>query len=89
MSYFSRGHRDHRLTGVTKEDGNLVGDPATTIHLSAPDLALRWSVTVGHLANMRSAATGPAYLKLGGRVLYRLIDVEDYEERSRVTGSAA
>ncbi|MGE6955098.1 helix-turn-helix domain-containing protein [Staphylococcus capitis] len=66
-----------------------MGEPATTIHLSASDLALRWRVSVGHLANMRSAATGPAYLKLGGRVLYRLADIEDYEERSRVSGSAA
>jgi len=40
-------------------------------------------------ANLRSAGTGPAYLKLGGRVLYRLTDVEDYEERSRVLGRVA
>ncbi|MEV6304992.1 DNA-binding protein [Actinoplanes sp. NPDC051861] len=66
-----------------------MGNPATTIHLSAPDLALRWRVTVGHLANERSAGRGPAYLKLGGRVVYRLADVEDYEERSRIAGSAA
>lgn len=66
-----------------------MGDVATTIHLSAPDLALRWSVTVGHLANLRSAGTGPAYLKLGGRVLYRLTDVEDYEQQSRVPCHAA
>lgn len=66
-----------------------MGDPATTIHLSSSDLARRWSITVGHLANLRSAGTGPVYLKLGGRVLYRLIDVEDYEEQSRVLGRAA
>lgn len=66
-----------------------MGDPATTIHLSASDLAARWRVTVGHLANLRSAGAGPSHLKLGGRVLYRLADVEDYEERSRVLGRVA
>jgi hypothetical protein len=60
-----------------------------TIHLIPSALAERWSVSVGHLANLRSAGTGPAYLKLGGRILYRLADVEDYETRARVTGNAA
>lgn len=60
-----------------------------TIHLIPSVLAERWSVSVGHLANLRSAGTGPAYLKLGGRVVYRLADIEEYEARVRVNGSAA
>lgn len=60
-----------------------------TIHLTPSALAARWQVSKGHLANLRSAGTGPAYLKLGGRVLYRLADIEDYEGHARVTGSAA
>ena len=60
-----------------------------TIHLTPIRLAERWSVTVGHLANQRSEGSGPAYLKLGGRILYRLTDVETYEERSLVAGARA
>ena len=60
-----------------------------TIHLTPADLAKRWSVSVGHLANLRSMGTGPSYLKLGGRILYRALDIEGYEQRSLVTGDAA
>lgn len=47
--------------------------------LSPKELADRWRCSVGWLANQRSAGRGPTYLKLSGRVLYRLADVEDYE----------
>ncbi|MFI1989812.1 DNA-binding protein [Actinoplanes sp. NPDC020271] len=60
-----------------------------TTHLTPTHLAKRWSVTAGHLANQRSAGIGPAYLKLGGRVLYRLVDIETYEERSLVPAVSA
>lgn len=52
--------------------------------LTPSDLSQRWDVTVRHLANMRSAKVGPSYLKLGGKVLYRLSDVVEYENRSVV-----
>ena len=55
-----------------------------TVHLTPSHLARRWSVSVGHLANLRSSGTGPAYLKVGGRVRYRLADVEHYEQRAQV-----
>ncbi|WP_201787126.1 hypothetical protein [Actinoplanes sp. TFC3] len=54
------------------------------VHLTPAHLARRWFVSVGHLANLRSNGIGPAYLKLGGHVLYRLADIESYEQRSRV-----
>jgi hypothetical protein len=60
-----------------------------TTHLTPAHLARRWSVTAGHLANQRSAGIGPTYLKLGGRILYRLVDIEAYEERALVTGVSA
>jgi hypothetical protein len=37
---------------------------------------------------MRSAGRGPAYIKLGRKVLYRLTDIEAYEGRS-VVGAVA
>lgn len=47
-------------------------------------LAERWGVTTAHLANLRSAGQGIAYLKLGGRVLYRVADILAYEAESYV-----
>lgn len=64
-------------------------DTGPTIHLTPPVLAQRWSMSVGHLRNLRYAGAGPAYLKLGGRVVYRLTDIEDYEARALVRGAAA
>ncbi|WP_405057004.1 hypothetical protein OG474_30240 [Kribbella sp. NBC_01505] len=57
---------------------------AALMHLTPKDLAARWQVTVGHLANLRSAGKGPNYLRLGGGITYRLGDVENYEEAALV-----
>lgn len=54
---------------------------AHTKHLTPKDLAERWSLSVQTLANQRSAGRGPAYLRLSGnRVVYRLQDIETYEQ---------
>lgn len=50
-----------------------------TNHLTTKQLAARWSLSPGHLTNLRWAGQGPRYLKLSGRVLYRLEDVQEYE----------
>jgi hypothetical protein len=59
------------------------------VHLSTADLARRWGVSTGWLANMRSAGTGPSYLKLGTRVVYPLTSVESYEAAALVRTQAA
>jgi hypothetical protein len=43
------------------------------------ELAARWNVSVGALANRRSNGQGPAWLKPMGRVLYRVSDIETWE----------
>lgn len=49
--------------------------------LLTPDqLAARWSLSVQTLRLWRSDQTGPAFVKLGGRVRYRLEDVESFEQ---------
>ena len=53
-------------------------------HLTPSELASRWGLNVGTLANMRCGGLGPRYLKLGGRVAYRLIDIEAYEAEALV-----
>lgn len=59
------------------------------VHLSTADLARRWGVSTGWLANMRSAGTGPSYLKLGTRVVYPLTSVESYEAAALVPTQGA
>lgn len=52
--------------------------------LTPAQLLVRWkhSVTLATLATWRSRNTGPAYVKVGGKVLYRLADVEAYEQKN-------
>ena len=57
-------------------------------HLSARDLAERWKVSEGWLANRRSAGAGVAYMKLGSRVRYRLSDVQAHEAAALIGASA-
>ena len=62
--------------------------PAPDLLLTPKDLASRWHVTVGALANMRCRGDGPAYLKLGAKaVRYRWLDVVAFE-RSAVVNAA-
>jgi Helix-turn-helix domain len=49
--------------------------------LTDAQLAARWQLSRGTLANQRSQGRGPAYLKLAGRVRYRRSDIEAYEAR--------
>ena len=48
-------------------------------HLNQIDLARRWKISHRTLERWRWAGCGPRYVKVGGRVLYRLEDVEAYE----------
>ena len=48
-------------------------------HLNQRQLADRWDISEASLERWRSEGIGPVYLKLQGRVLYRLEDIELYE----------
>jgi hypothetical protein len=48
--------------------------------LTDAQLAERWQLSRGTLANQRSQGRGPAYLKIAGRVRYRRSDIETYEQ---------
>ncbi len=52
-------------------------------HLTQLDLARRWRVSPRTLERWRSLCQGPAYLKLGAAVAYRLEDVEAFEVSQR------
>lgn len=51
-----------------------------TLHLNQVQLARRWSLSPRTLERWRWRRQGPAYLKVGGRVVYRLEDVEAFED---------
>ncbi|WP_232522481.1 AlpA family transcriptional regulator [Chitinibacter sp. GC72] len=50
--------------------------------LTPQQLAERWGFSPNTLTRWRHEGIGPLYLKLGGRVLYRLEDIEQYELHS-------
>ena len=51
-----------------------------TKHLGQKQLAARWSLSEASLERWRSEGIGPMFLKLPGRVLYRQVDIEAFEE---------
>ena len=51
----------------------------STRHLSQIELAARWNLSPRTLERWRFTGEGPQYVKLGGRVVYRLEDIEGYE----------
>lgn len=52
---------------------------ASTQHLSQPELANRWRISHRTLERWRWSGEGPRFVKLGGRVVYRLQDIEQFE----------
>lgn len=51
-------------------------------HLNQRQLADRWDVSEATLERWRSEGIGPVYLKLQGRILYRVEDIEAFELES-------
>lgn len=52
-------------------------------HLKQVELAARLKISPRTLERWRWTGEGPAFLKIGGRVIYRLEDVEAYENGRR------
>ena len=50
------------------------------LHMNQRQLANRWGVSEAFLERWRSEGIGPQFLKLRGRVMYRQVDVEAFEE---------
>ena len=57
------------------------------VHFNQKQLAARWSISEATLERWRSEGIGPKFLKLCGRVLYRLVDIEAYEESCLATST--
>lgn len=52
-------------------------------HLTQHELAQRWRISPRTLERWRWLQQGPQFLKIGGRVVYRIEDVEAYEAEQR------
>ena len=59
-------------------------------HLHQVELARRWKLSPRTLERWRWLGQGPQYVKIGGRVVYRLEDIEAHEaDNVRTSTSAA
>jgi hypothetical protein len=57
-------------------------------HFNQIELSRRWSISPRTLERWRWLDQGPNYLKIGGRVVYRLEDIEAFEaSRERKSGA--
>lgn len=69
----------------------------TVKHLNQQQLAQRWDRSEASLERWRSEGIGPVFMKLQGRILYRIEDIEAFEvaslrqstSHSAAAGSAA
>jgi len=83
------GNRASAARGASVVSRNDASPEAVHDLLTDAQLAVRWQLSRGTLANQRSQGRGPAYLKLAGRVRYRLSDIEAYEQAGFVSREPA
>ncbi len=57
--------------------------PAPGALVTEDQLASRWLVSTRTLQRWRQRCVGPAYLRLGQRVVYRLTDIDAFEAAAR------
>lgn len=60
----------------------------TTTHFDQLQLAKRWGLSPKTLERWRVIGAGPKYLRLPGKVIYRLCDIEAYENECLVSSTA-
>lgn len=61
----------------------------TITHLHQIELARRWKLSPRTLERWRWLGQGPCHLKIGGRVVYKLADIEKFEADSLRTSTSA
>ncbi|MDI3341597.1 MAG: helix-turn-helix domain-containing protein [Sphaerobacter sp.] len=60
-----------------------------TKHLTQSEVARRWCLSPRTLERWRWLGQGPCFLKIGGRVVYRLEDIEAFEAAQLRDNAAA
>ena len=83
------GEGARTVTGTVRlpRQADQVGEDNQVGHelLTDAQLAERWQLSRGTLANQRSQGRGPSYVKIAGRVRYRRCDIEAYEQAGLVS----
>lgn len=78
----------YKLIGIDASNATIQAEGRFAF-LTQPELARRWRLSGRTLQKWRWPEQGPANVKLGGRIVYRLADVEAYEiERRRMRAVA-
>jgi hypothetical protein len=72
--------------GATAAALLTVQQPAVR-HLDQTELARRWRMSARTLERWRWLKIGPPYLKIGGRIVYSVDDIEAFEKAQRRTPS--
>lgn len=72
------------MTANPNDTINHATDEIFGLNLDSKMAAKRLKVAEQTMANWRHLRRGPAYCKIGGRIIYRQIDIEEFEERHRV-----
>ncbi len=59
-----------------------------TAHFDQLQLAERWGLPPKTLERWRVLGIGPKFIRLPGKVIYRLCDIDDYENECLVSSTA-
>jgi len=60
----------------------------TSKFLDTRELASRWKISPRTLENQRGKGQGPQFFKIGGKVLYDIDYIEEYEKDKLVSNGA-
>jgi predicted DNA-binding transcriptional regulator AlpA len=52
------------------------------LFISQNELAQRWQISESTLVRWRTQRIGPSFMKLGGQVRYRLMDITAFEDQT-------
>ena len=71
------------------EDNMDPGPGALPFALTQRELAARWRISPRTLERWRANKTGPAWLKIGGCIIYRTADILAHERAHVLGGSSS
>ncbi len=70
-------------TGQAAANAGAPSAPRVPRHLTQHELAGHWGISERTLERWRWLRQGPAFLKIGGRVAYRMEDILSFESAQR------
>lgn len=71
--------RDRKFASALQDSGRPVDEGRRMLE---GELAKRWRISPRTLQSWRSKGRGPAYLRVCGRIIYRIEDIIEFETES-------